>query len=171
MGMTDNKRSRRILVVLVAAHYVLHAVALSVIPYRPIIVMSDVVPPPLLAFTLPSTDFWIAKASLAIWVGLGSGRLLWRLLPAVLALVIYTWAVPGAYPALTYWTLVQICGLFLIRSTGLEFERSTALKKELPRFQFYIRDMLAWMTSLALILSAFKSLPSDAMIGMSLRGN
>ena len=63
-----------------------------------------------------------------------------------------------------------MCSALLVaRMIGLELVRNTALTAVRRRSQFYIRDMLAWMTALAVSLSVMRSVPHDWIWLLSIR--
>ena len=113
---------------------------------------------------------------LALWLALGGGKLLWRVVPTALGVVVYYWSWPQN--VLDIW-LVVVFGLFcfwgvvllIARVTGLELERNNAFRSDSRRSQFYIRDMLAWMTALAVVLSTMRCLPKIWAIGCFVSGS
>ena len=168
--MTDKTRSHYILAGLVAAHLLLHGVALSLF----------------ITLTAPPEDAWPYVALvyalfmfgptqgtlLAIWLALGGGRLLWRVVPTALGVVAYLWLFKDANSEWLYSIFWPLCiwGLLLLvaRLTGLELVRNTELGNDSRRSQFYIRDMLGWMTTLAVIMSAMQCLPEQCHLSLSL---
>ncbi len=168
--MTDNTRSRLILAGLVAAHVVLHLVALAVL-FKIHWPLPGTWPGELLFDALlmlgPSQG-----TLLGLWLALGGGRLLWRVVPSALGVVAYVWLFQTAGEPWLTATLGQVCvwGVLLLvaRVTGLELVQSSSFRSDSRRSQFYIRDMLGWMTALAVILSAMRYLPMIWLLDFSI---
>jgi hypothetical protein len=170
MDMTSNTRTRRILAGLVAAHVVLHGVALAVMftsPGPP----DGMWPYVVLVYAL----FMLGPSQgtlLALWLTFGRGKFLWRVVPAALGAVVYLWLFKNADPEWLASTFAHTCIwavlLLVARLTGLELVRSSTVGSDSRRSQFYIRDMLAWMTALAVILSAMKCAPQDWLWPMTI---
>jgi hypothetical protein len=171
------KRASRLIAALVVTHVLLHVVALSVELRRPQLLGE---PRDLILYVL----FMLGPSQgtlLALWAVLGGGKFLWRVLPTLLGAVAYLWCFESAdgewlgttFVELGIWGAILMAG----RLTGLELARpadSTGISRP---FQFSIRDMLAWTTALAVLLSTLRclpinwehcSLPSTVVIGLSL---
>ncbi|MGA2034136.1 MAG: hypothetical protein ABSG68_17980, partial [Thermoguttaceae bacterium] len=113
---------------------------------------------------------------LAILVAFGKGRFLWRVLPTVIGAIAYLRYVRISDPDFMPLTIGQLAvtGVLLLvaRVVGVELVRFKDLPRVSRQLQFSIRDMLLWMTALAVVLSAahylperwFPSLPVSAAI-------
>ena len=106
-------------------------------------------------------------ALLAIWTALGRAKLIWRVLPMALGVILYVrfiGNVDGEFVICTIGELVVCTAvLFVARLTGLQMVKSSDLAVASHPFQFYIRDILVWTTALAVFLSVWKCLPPDAI--------
>ncbi len=166
--MMSKKRSRYILACLVVAHVVLNGAAIALMttiaPFHPGGELSDV-----FSWSL----FLLAPSQatlLALWVMLGGGRFLWRLLPTVLGVILYLWWFRKAD---SEWRMIifgQFCvwGVFLLvaRLTGLELVLSAAPRTASRPFQFSIRDLLMWTTALAVVISTLRCLGTEWLRSM-----
>ena len=103
-------------------------------------------------------------ALLAIWTALGRAKLIWRVLPMALGVILYVrfiGDVDGEFVLCTIGELVVCTAvLFVARLTGLEMVKASDLAESSHPFQFYIRDILIWTTALAVFLSAWQCLSS-----------
>ena len=101
----------------------------------------------------------------ALWVMLGGGRFVWRVLPTVLGVILYLWlfgTADGEWRKIVFGQICT-CGVLLLvaRLTGLELVQASDLPSDLRPFQFSIWDMLMWTTALAVLLSVLRCLPKD----------
>ncbi len=165
----EKARATWIVAGLVAAHVVLHGVALLAIvgglwpnyTYSPRYIALYSL------FTLGPSQGTL----LAIWVVLGGGKFLWRALSTALGTILYVWWFSFAHDhSSREWlvtTLATMCvsaaSLLLARWTGLRLERSCDSRPASGPFQFYIRDMLLWTTATAIVLSGWRCLPKSAL--------
>jgi hypothetical protein len=163
--MVDRTRARRLIAGLVAAHVVLHAVALAMMLRCP----SYSQWPYLIAIVVIRAPLMLGPsqgALLAIWTILGGGRLVWRVLFTTIGVFIYLQFFGSADPDWLIATIGElgVCAMILLvaRLTGLVLAKSSDLAASPHPFQFYIRDMLIWTTVLAMLLSAWRCLPPDA---------
>jgi hypothetical protein len=141
---------------LVAAHVAIHAAAFNIL-------LLDV------QFFYPRNLFeWLLIAVcvlgpgegmlLAMWVVLGGGKFVWRASLALLAVVYLSY-----FSKLTEEWLIYSLGeagvwlvLFLAaRCTGLQLSQRPDMEGNYRRFQFSIRDMFVWTTTVAVFLSAW----------------
>jgi hypothetical protein len=101
-------------------------------------------------------------ALLAIWIALGERGTLWRVALAAVGTVVYLACFHDAdeawLAAILYDMEVMVVLLLCARLMGLELTRSGQRSTVRPRFQFFIREILAWTTALAVVLSAGKCL-------------
>ncbi len=154
----DMKRTHWLIAALVLGHVVLHVVAHFA-------GLEDLPPDE------PSEFFLFAlymlgpsqATLLAFWAAFGRGRLIWRVLPTVVGAVVYLrcTALPGGtWHELTI-AFLGVTGVLLLvaRVLGFELVRCKDPPTAPRRFQFTIRDMLSWMTALAVILSALHYTP------------
>ena len=97
-------------------------------------------------------------ALLAVWIALGRRGTPWRVALAAIGTVAYLVCFHHAddeWLAMMIGEMAFMVALLLCaRLTGLELTRSEQQPSVRPRFQFFIRDMLAWTTALAVVLSA-----------------
>lgn len=158
-------RARRLVAGLIVVHVVLHALALLVCKGPP--AGNDL-------FYVAFVALFVAGpgqgALLAIWTVFGNGRFLWRTLSVAVGALLYVWLVGLAERVDEEFVLCTIgeLGFFAVllcvaRLTGLKLLRFSDVVKAPGPSQFYIRDMLAWMTALAVLMSAWRCLPSDAI--------
>jgi hypothetical protein len=109
----------------------------------------------------------------AFWVALGGGKFLWRVVPAVVGLVVYMWCFKTADQEWLITTMVQLgIGVVLLlagRVTGLELSKASDMPDDSRPFQFYVRDILAWTTALAVVLSALRCMTTDWLFGRSMQ--
>jgi hypothetical protein len=162
----DVTRARRLVTVLVVAHVALHALALLVCKGPPA-AGSDLLR--VMAVFALFTAGPGQGALLAIWTVFGNGRFLWRTLSVAVGALLYVWLV-GLAERDEEFVLCTIgeLGFFTVllcvaRLTGLKLLRFSDVVRALGPSQFYIRDMLVWMTALAMLMSAWRCLPSDAI--------
>ena len=156
------KRASRLIKALVVVHVLLHVVALSVELREPHLLGE---PRDVILYAL----FMLGPSQgtlLALWAVLGGGKFLWRVLPTLLGAVAYSWCFQNAgYGEWLDTTFLElgICGAILLVGclTGLELARPADSTGVSRPFQFSIRDMLAWMTALAVLLSALRCLPMN----------
>jgi hypothetical protein len=164
----ETGRSRRIVVALVVAHCVLHAIAL-------VVALSGAFPEATMSLSNIFHCMWFMLGPsqgvlLAFWAILGGGKLLWRTLSTTLGTLIYVGCLFGVKQSLNSDWLIIVIGqlgisaaiLLLARLAGFRLFRFSDSKATSGPFQFYIRDMLAWTTAIAVILSAWRCLPEDA---------
>ena len=101
-------------------------------------------------------------ALLATWIALGRRGTLWRVVLAAIGTVVYLGCFHRAddeWLALTTGEMAFMVALLLgARLTGLELTRFAQESAVRPRGQFFIRDVLAWTTALAVVLSAARFL-------------
>ncbi len=147
------KRTHWLIATLVLVHVALHIMALFTIP--PSFPRDD-----------PSEFFFYARfmlgpsqaTLLAFWAALGRGRFLWRVLPTVVGAIVYLRCITFPSPGFQTYTVGQlgVMGVLSLvaRVVGVELVRGNDLPAASRRFQFTIRDMLTWMTALAVILGA-----------------
>ena len=160
----EKYRARRIVAVLIAVHVLLHGIAHSAIlrGMAPGLTLS---PFDIILYALfmlvPSQG-----ALLAVWIVLGGGRMMWRGL-AFLSAIVYVWCFSArgidTYDLLTLMLAeLGLCTAILLvaRCTGLQLVRLSGRSLTPGRFQFYIRDMLIWTTALAVALSTWHYLPA-----------
>jgi hypothetical protein len=164
----EKGRARRIVVALVVVHIVLHAIAVSVMlrdwsPGGGLLSLSDMTLYAL--FMLGPSQGTIV----AVWVILGGGKFLWRLLAPALGAIIYVGCFSSSSINMRQWLITTIgvmaiwaAILLAARWMGLRLLRFSDSKVPSGPFQFYIRDMLAWTTGVAVVLSAWRCLPEDA---------
>jgi hypothetical protein len=160
----EKYRARRMVAVLIAVHVVLHGIVLSTILRRmvPNLTLS---PFDIILYAL----FMLAPsqgALLAVWIVLGGGRMRWRGL-AFISAIIYVWCFSAlginTDDLLTVMLAeLGLCTAILLvaRCTGLQLVRLSGRSLASGRFQFYIRDMLIWTTALAVALSTWHYLPA-----------
>jgi hypothetical protein len=151
---------------LVAVHVALHVVALSLILMH--VQPSDSMTP----FAVFLEAIFLLGPSqgvlVAMWVILGGGKFLWRALAATLGAAAYLWCFSNADEEwLTYLfgeVMVWCVLLLAARCTGLELSRATDVKPASRRFQFSIRDMFVWTTTVAVFLSAWYSARENGFV-------
>jgi hypothetical protein len=102
----------------------------------------------------------------ALWAVLGGGKFYWRVLSVVLGTLLYLrcfWSVDKEWLIITF-VEMYFCGaiLLMFRWAGLRLMRYSDSRMASGPFQFYIRDLFAWTTALAVVLSAWRCLPADA---------
>ena len=111
---------------------------------------------------------------LAFWVAFGGGRFLWRVLPIVVGAVVYLQCIAllrGEWQGLTIGQLGVVGVLLLVaRVVGFELVCCKNPPTVPRRFQFTIRDMLTWMTALAVILGALHYMPERWFPRFSIEG-
>jgi hypothetical protein len=98
-------------------------------------------------------------AVVALWIALGRRGTPWRVALAAVATALYLWCLIGTviWVILTIQEMGLIVALLLCaRLTGLELTRLGQQSAPSPRFQFSVRDVLAWTTALAVVLIAGK---------------
>jgi len=155
----NTKRANWLVAALVVTHVALHAVALSM--------LLDWMPAHL---TLWPPDFLMLGPSqgtlVAFWAVLGGGKVVWRVLAVILGSLLYLACLSKADKEWLTITFVQmsVCAvlLLLFRWAGLRLLRYSDPKMASGPFQFYIRDLFAWTTALAVVLSAWRCLPAGA---------
>ncbi|MGA2501975.1 MAG: hypothetical protein ABSH20_29895 [Tepidisphaeraceae bacterium] len=163
-------RTRYILAGLVIAHILLNGLTLAVMPTSigPCNELSDA---PMYALIMLGPS---QAVLLALWAVLGGGRLLWRVLPAVLGAILYLWWFQRADNEWRTVVLGQICIwgplLFVARLTGLELVRLSTRRTASRPFQYSIMDMLMWTTALAVVLAVLRALPKDWLTSLHVRG-
>jgi hypothetical protein len=114
---------------------------------------------------------------LAILVAFGKGRFLWRVVPTVVGAIVYLYMriSDPEFQQLTVGQLAVVGVLLLVaRVVGVELVRFTDATNVSRRLQFSIRDMLLWMTALAVMLSAAHYVPEltllSAPVSETIRG-
>jgi hypothetical protein len=155
--VVDTTRARRLVAALVVIHIVLHALAIWVVGWSASHSRTGLSYP---FFVLGPSQ----GALLALWLVLGGGRMMWRVLPTVLGVVAYLWFFGNLdfeWIGCTIGELI-VCAaiLFVARLTGLEMVRPSDPRPAPRPFQFYLRDMFVWTTALAVFLSAWKCFPA-----------
>jgi hypothetical protein len=157
---------------LVVAHLVLNVAAI------PLIMTDSPLPSGELSDVFLWALFLLAPSQatlLALWVALGGGRFLWRVVPAVLGVILYLWWFGRANDEWRMIIFGQFCvsGLLLLvaRVMGLELVLSSAPRTTSRPFQFSVRDMLMWTTALAVILSLLRCLGRTWLTSMRVWNN
>lgn len=105
------------------------------------------------------------SALLALWVVLGGGRAVWRLLAVALGVIAHSIWIENLNREWLSTTLgeLAVCGTLLLaaRLAGLRL----AIPAEPPvvrgRPQFHIRDVLIWTAATALVLGLLRCVPDD----------
>ncbi len=157
----DKFRARWLLGCLIVAHVVLHAIAIGVM-----FVVRHPSGKPIDVFLFALFMLGPSQgALLAIWIALGRTKFLWRVLPAALGAIVYSSFI-GTHLESGFFIMGElvVCTVILLvaRLTGLRLTiPSDSIKVSRPS-QFYIRDMLVWMTALAVFLSLWQCLQPDS---------
>ncbi len=97
-------------------------------------------------------------ALLAVWIALGRRGIPWRVALAAIGTVVYLGCFHNADSEWLSMTIgemgIMVALLLCARLTGLELTHVAQQSTVRPRFQFFIRDILAWTTALAVVMSA-----------------
>ncbi len=97
-------------------------------------------------------------ALLAVWIALGRRGIPWRVALAAIGTVVYLGCFHNADSEWLGTTVGEmgfmVALLLCARLTGLELTHVAQQSTVRPRFQFFIRDILAWTTALAVVMSA-----------------
>jgi hypothetical protein len=155
------KRTHWLIAALVLVHVVLHVIALLTIHEA---VHHEIRSSFFEFFLFALFMLGPSQATLlAFWVAFGGGRFLWRVLPIVVGAVVYLRCITVPRPEWRELTIGQlgVLGVLVLvaRVVGFELVRCKDLPTASSRFQFTIRDMLSWMTALAVILGALHYMP------------
>jgi hypothetical protein len=164
----DNRRAKWLVAGLVVAHVVLHAIALSLILGG----MPHALTPSPSAITMFAL-FWLGPSQgilLGVWVAFGGGKCLWRVIPTALAAILYAWCVSNVNGRWQQeWLMFAVVALglsaavlLLARCAGLQLTKCSDAKATFSPFQFYIRDIMAWTAAVAVVMSAWRCLPTAA---------
>jgi hypothetical protein len=157
---SQTTRNRGILAGLVCVHVVLHVIVL-------VLFLNRVMGPPGGPYDFILYPLFMLGPSqgalLAMWIVLGAGKFVWRILPTFVGTIVYLWLFGHAdreWIPLMFGNLGSVfVFLCLSRIAGLSLLRATADSRRLGPTQFYIRDLLIWTTALAVVLSISRSLP------------
>jgi len=160
--MTIDMHPRRSLVAgLTAAHAVLHVVALPVAlgAIDRVGKLSDLFT---YAFFMLGPS---QSALLALWVVLGGGRAVWRLLAVALGVIAYFIWIENLNREWLSTTLGELaaCATVLVaaRLAGLRLAIPAEPLDVRGRPQFHIRDVLIWTAATALVLGLLRCVPDD----------
>jgi hypothetical protein len=165
----QKNRATWIVADLVTLHCVLHVAAISAISrgMPPVLTLS---PSDLVMYSL----FMLGPSQgilLGFWIAFGGGQFLWRAIPTALGGILYVWCFSRTHDGwLQEWlkfslaaVAVSLAVLLAARCTGLRLTRQSDRTAAAGPFQFYIRDMLAWTTAVAVVLGTWRCLPADAL--------
>ena len=155
------KRPRYLIAGLVLAHVVAHAIVVKLDlrasgpPQKAIDVIADVL------FVLGPSQ----ASLLAIWVAFGRGRLFLPVLPTVVGAVLYAWYFRHSNDERLWFTINQLAVMtvFLLAARAAGVALVHRRDEPIPSrpLQFSIRDMLGWMTALAVMLGTLHYMPRD----------